>query len=79
LASLFTHGFSFDLDGDRVMDNAVHDGISDRSLSKTLVPLRDGLKLLPKRNTLLPNTKETGRYGRHGREQGERDKGSTKV
>gem|GEM_PF-5736765 len=42
LASLFTHGFSFDLDRDRVMDNAVHDGISDRSLSKTLVPLRDG-------------------------------------
>jgi len=42
LASLFTHGFSFDLDRDRVMDNAIHDGISDRSLSKTLVPLRDG-------------------------------------
>ncbi|MHB1734327.1 MAG: hypothetical protein ACYCU8_12920 [Ferrimicrobium acidiphilum] len=31
------------------------------------------VKLLPKRDTLLLNTKETGRYGRR---QGEREKGS---
>jgi hypothetical protein len=34
------------------------------------------LKLLTKQDTLLLNTKETGRYGRR---QGERDKGSKKV
>ncbi len=38
-----------------------------------------GLNLLTNRDTPLLKIKETGRYGRHGREQEERDKGSKKV
>jgi hypothetical protein len=42
-------------------------------------PHKDRVNLLTNRDTPLLNIKETGRYGRHGREQEERDKGSKKV
>jgi hypothetical protein len=42
-------------------------------MGKTMV------NLLTNRDTPLLKIKETGRYGRHGREQEERDKGSKKV
>ncbi len=49
---------------------------NNRAIHGALVAI---VNLLTNRDTPLLNIKETGRYGRHGREQEERDKGSKKV